>query len=566
MGRLVDCTEDVIDAIGIYLEAHHIARLHLTGDLQLAAKLRTLRCTTSTLNVADERSTLYKRLINSFEVVTAPFAMINFASLPSLSKLRRLHLRKNRSDDLALADVYGHPVDFSSLPSLDTLDIGDPYVVTRPIKLPKSITSLSLYSIDCDEPVHDLASLPNLHTIWFGLTSREVGVHVSFFHTVEWPASLTSLSIPIFQPDEAIFSCLPASLEHLRILQDSVDALDLAIIGETLPRLASLEIGDREVVITGPLPSTLTRLELYQLNIPEGSTLTEAFSHLPLSLTNLDISNIAYNDASVQDAIDDRERGFMLVMPRLALPSLEHATCLGFSSRKDLDPSRAFKAALFEAMGKHGLDAVSIMAFLDDGIWTFQRNFSIRRIAQMLEGDVDEAMLRRAMAGRLPMNLSFHGSWETPTGNSYTESCIKLLERGFTHTFDAFKYFCAPSFSTRGALPERARLAIRTLCVSPGWTEEWEKFLSSNDLPAVTSVYIRNIVNQDVNPALDLICRNAQHLPRLEVIHFQDHLNPINIGDTTLRLLRDIRLYVDKKNACLSYFVTKDVASADGKL
>lgn len=563
---MVDCTEDVIDAIGNYLEARHIARLLLTGDSKLAAKLGTFRCTTSALNIANERPNLLKRLINSFEVVTAPFTMIDVASLPSLSKLRRLHLHKNRSDNITLADVYSQPVDFSSLPSLDTLTIGDPYVVTRPIKLPKSITSLSLYSIDCDEPVHDLASLANLHTIWFGLVSRQMEVHVTFFHTVEWPPSLTSLAIPIFRPDEATFSCLPASLEHLHILQDSENSLDLSVIGETLPRLTWLEIGDWEVVIGGPLPSTLTRLELYQLNIPQGSTLTEAFGHLPQSLTNLDICNIAYDDTSVQDAVDDRERGFMLLMPRLALPSLEHATCLGFSSRKDLDTSRAFKAALHDAMGKHGLDALSIKAFLDDGIWTFQRNFSIRRIAQMLNGGADEAMLRRAMAGRLPMSLSFHGSWETPTGNSYADSCIKLLERGFTHTFDAFKYFCAPSFSTRGALPDRARLAIRTLCVSPGWTEEWEKFLSSNDLPAATSVHIRNIVNQDVDPVLDLICRNAQHLPRLEVIHFQDHVNPINIGDTTLCSLRDIRLYVDKKNACLSYFVRRDAAIADGKL
>jgi hypothetical protein len=306
-------------------------------------------------------------------------------------------------------------------------------------------------------------------------------------------------------------------------------------------------------------------LELHWLSVKKECTLADTFALFPLSLTKLHVFHLVY-----PSNLEERERAFMSIMPRLCLQSLEETLNCGFTTSKNITHSPAFLAAFAEEMSRRGLNTHCIKATIDDAECVMSKFYRLDRIVRLNDSHgVDDDMSRRSIDGRSLTNGKIDELSHGPYGARYADIGGRLLERGYNGSFNLAKALCdSITGPFDGKLSARALANLKSLVVSPDKSDQLDTFLSLNNFPSLASIHICAIGKQEVDTVLKVICRNAKKLPLLERIYFEDQRYHIRIGEDVRRSLHEaLKLYIKRKGtACLSYFVGRDKPSTSGKL
>jgi hypothetical protein len=270
--------------------------------------------------------------------------------------LTRLHIDEGSGKYAGLVKTS---FDLSKLPSLEYLKISGDFAIVNTLDLPPSITFVSLCSIKNSTPIHRLEHLPWLRHLTIKDFCDEA---INFFKSVRWPKSLTSLCVPLgARPNEAR-AYLPSTLRTLKVLlsHDS-PMIELATLVEHQRGLTTLKVRSGLVTMNFPLPPSLTHLAICHLQMTDGKTAVDTFRNLPLSVRHFTCQSLcdAYDCGSFAATIDDLERAFKSVFPRLSLESVESL----------LDSANG-RAKLWSPEFRDGLKQVCLQHGMDDYYWS----------------------------------------------------------------------------------------------------------------------------------------------------------------------------------------------------
>lgn len=328
MACLASLVPDAWDVLGTMLDTLQFARLFMTGDCRVqasicGAKTRRFVYTRRMLVTSD---LVHHLLIGGAREVTLPTPFLDLADFGKFSsiRLRRLCLSYNQCGPIHMAELRG--LDLSSLTTLESFESCRDYVVRQSLKLPPSVTSVKIGFSQCDEPLGDLSLLPNLTEL-----SVESGVFHGhhFVKAARWPPHLQSLSISVNVPiARTARKYMPSSLTELKLSAVTRISMDITWLAEKCPHLRTLAAPD--VYIDGPLPPSLTSLEVGDVHIRNTSSVKQTMGYIPKSVTafdfdSLDIDDIGTNYERQALVCMDIYEGVVGLLPQLDLQSIEAA-------------------------------------------------------------------------------------------------------------------------------------------------------------------------------------------------------------------------------------------------
>lgn len=568
MTKLIDCSEDVMNVLAGYLEPHHIGRLYMTGDALLIAKLRLIWLPSSTLSSIGRRTDLvtfmtgmYSRVVTNATAIRPSLSMAT--AFPKLRVLR-LSCRDGR-DGVDYTDMFNQSIDFTSLSSLSSLEIGRPYNIGAPIVLPPSVTSVDLASVCCLRPICGMDKLPYLRKVSFGLSSANRDIHRNFFDVVKWPASITSLDVDLYDDDASTFGKLPVTLERLVITGCATfRLLELSDVIDHLTRLTCLETDDCGVAVSRRLPSTLTSLQIRRLAISDGETFAHVAERIPPSVTDLNLGSLYFTDDRLTTPANvGAERGAEHLLPTLSLVSKERI--FGLVIRyTNLNPSPSFAQRFRDVISIHGLDIHYVEEMINSKD-TIDGDFRLERVARLMQLNCTDHEIRRMVCDRPVINHYFHRDWYSHGGLVYLNNCVRMLALGYTDTFNFSKAASHVDCPMDHPLPVSAARNVVELIICTETHERFDAFLvASETFESVRTVTVYFKGTHSVCLCLDILYKYRQKFPRLERVEFDSVYgrNDIRFGPKTLGQLHEMRLYVNPEENCLSYYVGRDSPSA----
>jgi hypothetical protein len=543
MAALSNFPQDVLDYIAAYLKNWHFARLYATGDMRLQRLLENLRDRRCNLvGITQRKSQLIQRfMIGTATSVESELMHINVNSLMQLPpKIRHLTITTPNDDFRLVPDGW----DFSWLTTLETLYIGPTYVVRSTVKMPPSVTSVSLLAVATSAPIHRLEHLPLLTTLEIvacrdlcelvSLGIRRVDDMDNFLEQVVWPPSLTSLtfSTPKYLP--SFIHLLPPTLTHLEVGASSNDTvINLAPRLRLFPALTSLTTVNVTIGWqSNPLPSSLTQLSVDTLDIPIGKTLAGTFSLFPPSLTNFSCKTLDGPTRNGRVALDDLKATFELVCPKFTLESIEGL--LVHARRICMPLDIRMLPSLGEVAQRHGLR--------DDYFSLENRQvFPLRlgsvdllHMAHILDCAETEETAVRIISGRR-RRLNGMDDIELDDYPAYVKHWQRLLELGFTNVLEV------PSFGLPG-MPVLSPQAISNLVrldLLASSIAVFESIISNNVLASLEE--IRLLAYSWVESTLLHIYKHRQNMPNLERIVFSYGRAAID-ANVLAALRRDMRI------------------------
>jgi hypothetical protein len=542
MVRLSNFPQDVVDYIAAFLKNWHFARLYATGDARLQRLLENLRCRRCNLvGVARHKS----RLIEGFMIGTATsveseLMHVNINLLMQLPpKIRRLAIASPNDKFQIIPNGW----DFSWLTTLETLCIGEPYVVRGTITLPTSVTSVSLWAVATSTPINRLEALALLTTLeivacWdlcdlLPLGIRRVDDLGRFLEHVVWPPSLTSLTFctPRYLP--SFVHLLPSTLTHLEVGASFNDTtVNLAPQLRNFPALTSLVVTWTVVSFLDPLPSSLTRLSVNTLHIPSDRTLLETVGMLPSSVTDFSCKTLEGPIRGSRVALDDFKATFELACPRFTLESIEGL--LIHARRTCMPVDIGTIPSLGQVAQRHGLRD-DYFSLENRQVFPFIRGRTdLLHMAHILDCAETEEAAVRIIGGRTRYTNDMNDI-ELDDYPAYVKRWQRLLELGFTSVLEV------PSFGLPG-MPVLSHQAISNLVrldLSASSIAVFESIISSNVLSCLEE--IRLLAYSWVEGTLLHIYKHRQNMPNLERIVFSSGRSAIDAG-VLAALRREMRM------------------------
>jgi hypothetical protein len=290
MGMLTDLPVETWEMLLRHLKGRHFVRVLLTGDTIVCRRMMAVR--DRTFNAPSDL------LLRRHEKVHRLTHLV--VTLARTLKLRECQLldlaaAKGQSPfgaivrlEIRLPPVGAYKVlrfnDFTSMSCLQSLKIRH-YIMTDPLQMPQSITSISASQFNCSrlEQALPIANMANLQNLVEMRLMTLTGMCFAFEPTTDWPPSLHSLDIPVGDNPHEI---LPRTLTRLTLSSGSV--IDIyKLLTQACPVLTSLRV--RQCAqISSPMPPGLEELTVLSLVELRGQqTSREIAQYLPSSLRKL---------------------------------------------------------------------------------------------------------------------------------------------------------------------------------------------------------------------------------------------------------------------------------------
>jgi hypothetical protein len=449
-------------------------------------------------------------LIGGARDVTLPTPFLDLADFGKFSsiRLRRLCLSYNQCGPVHKAELRG--LDLSSLTTLESFESCRDYVVRQSLKLPSSVTSVKIGFSQCDEPLGDLSLLPNLTEL-----SVESGVFHGhhFVKTAQWPPHLQSLSISLDVPvARTAHKYMPSSLTELRFLIVARISMDITWLAEKCPHLRTLVASD--VRIDGPLPPSLTSLEVRDIQIRETSSVVETIGYIPKSVTSLDFGSLDIekplvpNDGSRPITLDIHD-AIVALLPQLDLQSIEGAI-FAIAGRFSI-ALHVMTEALRRRLESYTLDGRYFK-------WVTSREFIRRDVLHTYEviSLVDAGLSDIGMASVLNDRYVIERDVGANATLAQQEYALLELEKGMT----SIMYLRASYKPLVKPLPPDAIRHLDMIIVEASAFGPLCDLVARNDLDWLARIVV---VGKDVDAMIYAIRSCASRLPKLRqvVLHLQ---------------------------------------------
>jgi hypothetical protein len=466
----------------------------------------------------DKKSGLINEvLIGCAAKVTCSWHMLDIPSLlaPPL-RIRHLIIR-NRYE--AMHFGANHMLDFSSLATLETLEMNGLCRIRHPVSLPPSITTLKLEGAACSSPIAEMDKLVNLSTLTVLFYDAWNYASTDFITDANWPASLTSLAISIDNSDPRVYGSLPNNLINLSVRRSyggTVNRMDVADLVRPQTRLRTLAVPIGRVIIGGKLPPTIEEIVLDELVIPRHKTALEIFGYLPLTLNRFACYSLRTSSSSYSLDPYDVGCAYRSILPRLSLCDLEIAYQLIMKDVPDAADDE-FMSLLLELLKARQLDLKYIDAVRDRSNWPAHR-FDLKHVACLLVNGSSADTIRLAIGSRVVYDSFYRSDFDRSHVKAYYRlAWVSLLSNRFTNSLNLID--CEPTFDVlRRVMPNEAVSNLVNLKISASSVLPLDALLTSNCLSSLETMDVLVGSAHALPNLIGILHKHAANLPRLDTI------------------------------------------------
>lgn len=564
---ILDVAQECIDVIILLLQTQHLARLWMTGDRSIQARLirvdrRQFR--EKVFGRSDTRSELVRSLIigcaSSVETTWAAIKGIPLSGhdphglgIRSLrfigsyttfgqtdgtvqllqSVLDRLY--RLEALDFGSATIYGPE-------SLD-LSTTTPHAPTR-LVLPLTITSLTLTARIDRRTMSNLKDLPLTHLAVTVESKRRSDL--DFLQVSKWSATITSLHLygSCALDVDNLRRTLPVNLLKLK-LGSGYSRNDISLALSTQRCLRRLSIG-AFWSLRSPLPATLVRFKARRLMFPSNSVVEENVKLLPSTLTYFWFSATSL---SFEETVDFMER----VVPRLSVHSALKLLRTYYDMRYHAKNAPAIGASPLEQLVSSKLIAAGLSPNHLSRLSSRDLNSSTQLYTHSFSVFFDLLPTRADMAMLVPPNGMFgHAKCRAQCAGHY-KSQVKCIEWGLLDRL----------LLTEPDVPELNDEVLRNLRVLDVRVDrtDLEVLLWRHPFPSLITITIHFSDDETTQPAmldvLGAIWRVRAHLPRLEKVHLSGwKYASVPLSRRLKVLMAEMRLYNYPDSQNFTYRVT----------
>jgi hypothetical protein len=538
---------EVFENVSPLLRIHHLGRLYMTGDKTVQVLVQNIRKRRFKFSgVSSQPSEMVRRVLAGTATDVEAGMMHLFASPPDRSNFA--WLTRLAMDDDGPQVSFNSDLDFSWIRTLEHLDFGKAYVLFKSIKLPASITSVSLGAVASVAPIHDVESLPWLTTLGIsGFPFVDDTVQPFFAATSSWPDSLVNLTVVTKSAPTQFVPHLPETVATLTLtMGGGYYPVDLAVMCRRHKSLTSLVVNCGLTRISRPLPATLGNLHLNSLSLNLEDTLLKTFERLPPDIRIFTCTFFTRAGSTIAPlSVGDAEAALRLVVPRVTLKSAE--TLIGAVLRSDVCFSQDFVRFVANTCEAHGLRDSYLQW---KNLRTFKRDLSSMHAAYIMDHAVSEEAALRIIDDRhwSPDDATFSSSNAMMV--SYWHQWRRMLELGLINVMHL-----AHDLRGNHILPTEAIFNLVTMRVNAVAIDAFRQLVKFNKLVCLEKIEL--VWHSTVTDVVLLaIHQYRANLPRLEkvVLPWLPHTRAVRNACALLK--RDMRLHLSENGLELVYRVS----------
>lgn len=552
MTTLPDLCLDTLVLIAEFLKKNHMVRLYLVGSDKLNAKLRALRHRTFVGSDTYADTTIDSELVSGLLVSSSDHVETDWCNLKRFEEdlispntvTRSLHVTSQYHEDMPL-DVDGFNAVMSRMQRLETLNIIG-LVISGALRLPSTITSLTLPTMTRPNDIDCLCHLPLLH---LSVTLPSPDESLDWMTKADWHKSLTSMTLSgryeslAFAADK-----IPNNLVELKIGLHSewLENMDIAPIVAHQKQLKSLTTSVTWS-LASPLPPTLTRLDMWRLSVKTPNSLV-GFSHIaqfiPPSVVSLSMPSIQMCcEGPIAAVVFPPAAEHLCEFASLMMPQLDLESCLHFARCHHLFASVVHRG--YKSLSGCMTDKLKSRGYSEKHMSWLDRNDVVSKITANVDDHWIKSAFNQGLTTRKDMALFLKGktilSSCSCTCSDHYLTTIKCLEWDLVQHL-TLKDTRPPQLS-EAAVQNLASVLVETCCESV-----IQDFFSSYTFGSTTDLEFDLPLDVERKEMfLSFVVRTVHtlraRLPVLESICFTNWLHwESPIDETSRNLLAEMRL------------------------